>query len=147
MLFHFICLVVSFAAISLDAIQNCVTHKNVFSKTVFIRYLNYCIYNKHAYNNAISYFLQHWSSLTIFLNFTLIPSWGLSSSFGVQLCNIIRGKKYGIKIPFAPSLLLVFTHLLVIAHFVCSTTISSCSNSPQNVFLMFIYPFIQTGDI
>lgn len=147
MLFHFICLVVSFAAISPDAIQNCVTHKNGFSKTVFIRYLNYCIYNKHAYKTAISYFLQHWSNFTILLNFTLIPSWGFSSSFWAQLCDIIRDKKYGIKILFAPSLLLVFTHLLVIVHFECSTIISSCSNSPQNVFLMFIYPFIQTGDI
>ena len=118
MLFHFICLVVSFAVISLDAIQNCVTDKNGFSKAVFIRYLNY------IQQTCIQY-----------CNF----------KFALTLINFYN--IFHFDFPFLPSLLLVFKHLLVTAHFECSTIISSCSNSPQNIFLMFIYPFIQTGDI
>ena len=39
--FHLFNLVVPFAAISLDVVQNCVSQKNGFGKIVFIRYLNY----------------------------------------------------------------------------------------------------------
>ena len=147
MLLHFICLTSGFLC---SHFSRC--HSKLCHPQKWLQYNSFDqIFELYTTNRHTILQFQILSNtdhvLQYFFNFTLIPSWGFPSSFGAQLIDIIRDKKYGIKFSFDPSLLLVLTHLLVIAHYECSTIISSCSNSPQNVSLKFIYRFIQTGDI